>query len=298
MTAPYFFIVDADVGGPTSGGWWTALMDEVRRRGFSAEFELGRGPRTATSFVRQALRAGAQTVVAVGSDEIVHDAFNGFLLDGEPVRSDAILAMVPLGLPSAVACNLNLPIGLDALALLADGQSVAIDAGRVRFADAAGPASRYFLSTVTLGLGGQPPRSRALRLVGARAAGIAAILRADGYRGSVGLDDKPAEAVDGGAVIAALGPYGGGGIEVAPRAKLDDGLLDVVVLGRADAYLVAQSVAGRARGLPTLRQLSGRRVRFDPIGQPALRVDGIEVGTGRAEIEVLPGMVKMVVGRP
>jgi diacylglycerol kinase family enzyme len=298
MTAPYFFILDGSPAGSTSAGWWTALLDEVRRRGISAEFEFGRGNRTATSFVRQALRAGAEIVVAVGSDAIVHDAYNGFFLDGEAIRADAALAMVPVGVLSAVARNLNIPMGLDALALLGDGQVIHVDAGHVYFSDATGPTSRYFLSTVTLGLTAQLSPPRMLRWAATRTAGIASVLRADRYRGSVGVDDEPVEAVDGGGVIAALGPYGSGGIEVVPGAKLDDGLLDIIVLGQTDAYLVAQPAAGIGRGLPALRQLTAQRARFEPIGEPSIRVDGIEVGAGGAQVEVLPGKVKMIVGRP
>jgi diacylglycerol kinase (ATP) len=297
MTAPNFFILDDQAGGPSTG-WWKALMDEVRRRRISAEFELGRGPRTATSFVRQALRAGAETIVAVGSDAIVHDAANGLFLEGEPIRPDATLAMVPIGMPSAVARNLNIPIGLDALALLTDGQAIAVDTGFLRFVDEAGPTSRYFLSTVTLGLGNQPQPPRALRWAGGRTAGIGAGLRADGYRGGVAVDEEPAEAVDGGGVIAALGPFGSGGIEVAPGAKLDDGLLDVFVVGRTDPSLVVPSVGTSGHSLPTLRRVTARRARLEPIGQPTIRVDGLEVGAGGAQVEVLPGRVKMVVGRP
>jgi diacylglycerol kinase family enzyme len=102
--------------------------------------------------------------------------------------------------------------------------------------------------------------------------------------------------VDGGGVIAALGPYGSGGIEVVPGAKLDDGLLDVAVLGREDAFVFARSAAGL--GLPTVRRLTARRVRFEPIGQPSIRVDGVGVGAGSAEVEVLPGKVKIIVARP
>src|SRR5687768_14997954 len=152
MTARYFFIVDHDAPGPTTGGWWTALLDEARRRGIDGEFELARGARTATSFVRQALRAGAETIVAVGSDAIAHDAFNGFFLERAPIREGARFALIPVGTPSALARNLNLPIGLDALALLVEGQVVEADAGSVDFTDPVGPTSRYFIATVSLGL--------------------------------------------------------------------------------------------------------------------------------------------------
>jgi len=297
VTARFFFIVDRDAPGPTSGGWWSALLHEVRRRGIDAEFELTQGPRTATSFVRQALRAGAETIVAVGSDAVAHDAFNGFFLQGVPVREDARFAMVPVGAPSAFARSLNVPIGLDALGLLTEPQVIEVDVGRVDFADAAGPTSRFFIATVCIGLANQPRLPRGLPGSAARLSALATVLRPEGFRGGMAVDDGPSEMLDAGGVVVALGPYGPGGFEMLPGAKQDDGVLNAAVLGRADALILARSAAAGG-GPPISRAFTAHNLRFEPAGAPTLLVDGLEVGQGRAEVRVVAGGMRVVVGRP
>ncbi|MEA2641821.1 MAG: hypothetical protein QOF51_3215, partial [Chloroflexota bacterium] len=83
MTASFFFIVNPAAGAGRGAAEGERLLAAARARGLSFECEWSRGAETATSFARQALRAGAETIVAVGGDGTVNEVLNGFFLNGE-----------------------------------------------------------------------------------------------------------------------------------------------------------------------------------------------------------------------
>src|SRR3954453_23297986 len=88
VTASVFFLAIRAAGGGRGRAVWRAVQNQARRRELAFEFEFLRAPLTGLGLVRQALRAGARTIVAVGGDGTVHEAVNGFFLGGELIRED------------------------------------------------------------------------------------------------------------------------------------------------------------------------------------------------------------------
>ena len=97
MTAPYFFVVNPAAGAGAAGRLWPALARRLRDLHLQYEYELTQGPLTATSFVRQALRAGVRTVVGVGGDGTLNEVVNGFFLHEQPIAPDVSLGVIPVG---------------------------------------------------------------------------------------------------------------------------------------------------------------------------------------------------------
>ena len=98
--------------------------------------------------------------------------------------------------------------------------------------------------------------------------------------------------------------YFGGGMMVAPAARLDDGLLDVTVwsgLGLVDLVLKQpQLYDGRHVRLPNTRTLTARTVEVEPLeaAPVLLEVDGEQPGVLPARFEVLPGALALRGGAP
>ena len=130
--ASLFFVVNPTAGSGRAGRLWPALVERLKRRRRPFAYEMTRGPDTATSFTRHALRAGAETVVAVGGDGTINEVINGFFLNDRLVRAGATLGIIPAGSSCDLARNLGIPSGLDAVDTLLDGSSVQIDVGRER----------------------------------------------------------------------------------------------------------------------------------------------------------------------
>ena len=99
---------------------------------------------------------------------------------------------------------------------------------------------------------------------------------------------------------AANGRFFGGGMQVAPGARPDDGLLDVVVIpGFGKLRLVAELpriYRGTHLAVPGVRALRGRVLEARPLGEepPWVEIDGEPLGRLPARFEVLPGALTLV----
>jgi diacylglycerol kinase family enzyme len=99
------------------------------------------------------------------------------------------------------------------------------------------------------------------------------------------------------------GRYFGGGMMVAPEARMDDGLFDVVVwkgLGIADFVTKKHRLYdGTHVTLPNTRVLRARSVEAEPVGgvEVPIEADGEAPGFLPARFTILPGALRIRVGR-
>ena len=98
--------------------------------------------------------------------------------------------------------------------------------------------------------------------------------------------------------VGNVGQYGGG-LRICPHAKVDDGLLDVVSLGRAPAVAVIamylRSFRGAHLGRPNVCSARGQTVIISASKPLNMYADGELVGPLPAVLEVAPHSVKVLV---
>ncbi|HEY1960963.1 MAG TPA: hypothetical protein VGG69_00975, partial [Rhizomicrobium sp.] len=192
-----------------------------------------------------------------------------------------------------------------------EARPVPIDVGRVSCLSATGaPLIRYFINIASFGLSGavvdSVNRARIAKLFGGKFAfGFHSALDMLTYGARtvrLHLDTGFDEIASVSTVAIANGQYFGGGMRVAPDAKPDDGLFDIVIMGTAPK---GQSVAelkllytGEHVTRPHVQVLRGRKVVAAPVaenrGQPVLiELDGESVGRLPATFEILPGVLNL-----
>lgn len=110
---------------------------------------------------------------------------------------------------------------------------------------------------------------------------------------------------DGFAVVAANASRFGGGMRVAPAARIDDGLLDLVVMRRADRLTVVRALAGIRSGrhlaLPQISADRGTEVTLRASrdltaaadGEPLACASPLAAGTP-LRVRVLPGALRVL----
>lgn len=317
-------VLDSDgllaVLNPAAGfrGSTEKLLPALRRLLPAAEFRTTRGPGHARELAEEAADRGIGTVVAVGGDGLTGEIVDGLLRGGGGPR----LGLIPVGTGNDLSRSLGIPRGVaGAVEILRGGVLRRIDAGRLRFtadpeaADpeaanraGAGPAGadRYFANVTVAGFAGRlrlPPgikrRWRAAAYL-REAAGQLPDLRLHQTTVTVEAGDG-VETFTGGSymVMVANGRFMGGGIQVAPDARLDDALLDVVVVPdlALPALARAASAALLFRRVPRrgVWHRRGRRVRLDSVPPMWLNADGEVLRTGPAEFEVRPGALEVFV---
>ena len=101
-------------------------------------------------------------------------------------------------------------------------------------------------------------------------------------------------------VACANSRFFGGGMMIAPDAKTDDGLLEVVVVrGRSKLSLMKDLrllYSGAHKALPSCTFLSGKSVTVEPLGDrlangALLDIDGESPGRIPATFTVIPGAI-------
>jgi YegS/Rv2252/BmrU family lipid kinase len=287
---------------------WSELAATIR--GELGDFDHGftTGVGDATRLAREALRAGYEMVVALGGDGTLNEVVNGFFDADAPINPDAILGQVPAGTGGDFRKTAGIPKEIGAAAAALKGTaSVRADVGRLTLVDAAGrPASRHFINIASFGMGGLVDAivNRSSKALGGKAsfflATARAALRYKNQRVRLTLDGGPPQELAIYNVAIANGRYFGGGMHVAPTARIDDGRFEVVVLGDFSATEAALKIRhlykGTHLGLPKVSHWQARHVTaepVDPTAQVLLDVDGEQPGALPSTFELLPGAVTL-----
>jgi diacylglycerol kinase (ATP) len=232
-------------------------------------------------------------VIAVGGDGTAFLAANRIV--ASPRREALALGFVAGGTGSDLAANLGLPKRPEAaLARALAAAPSAVDVLRVT----AGGERRVVLNVASAGLSGlvaERVNARAKR--GALvylAATLGALVSYRPFRGAVEVDGEPWFRGAIYLLAVANGRAFGKGMQVAPEARVDDGLADVVVVGAMPPWRVPLELprlfTGRILSARPVVWRRGRRVRLLPDGPlPPLELDGETLPAGPADYELVPG---------
>jgi YegS/Rv2252/BmrU family lipid kinase len=267
--------------------------------------EYTRGPRDAERIAREAVRAGTERLVVAGGDGTLSEVANGLL--AADLGGYAAIGLLPLGTGGDFARTLGIPRDLDgAIGCLAAGKVRRLDAGRVSYRDDSGrPATAYCLNVASAGVSALIVDivNRTTKLYGGKASFLAGTVRGIArYRSepvSVRIDGSVVS--DGRLILvaAANGRYFGGGMKVAPRARPDDGLLDIVIVSGLGKGRLLAKLSKIYRGThlddPAVAYHRGRVLELE--GPPAaarIEVDGEARGSLPARVEILPDALSVL----
>jgi diacylglycerol kinase (ATP) len=254
----------------------------------------------ATSFTKTALRRGCEMIVAAGGDGTLNEVVNGIGRNGSKVR----LGLIPLGTGNDFARTLGLPHDLEeAIAVLAAGQTRAIDLVRVK-----SDKARYFVNVSAGGFSGlvdeklTPEMKKTWGPLAYLRGAAAALPELRAYRTKLSFDKKKPVTLSLYNVVIANGRYVGGGRQIAPKASIDDGLLDVILVKERSAAELALLAAQVALGkhLSSDAIVFRRAAKVTVNSKPGMwfNVDGELVGKEPARFEVLPRALQFVVAAP
>ncbi|WP_042383495.1 diacylglycerol/lipid kinase family protein [Streptacidiphilus melanogenes] len=290
MTAARSFTA---VVNPISGGGhgfeeWQPVSDLLRTAGATVLTVPTQSREHAIAVAGQAAERG-DVVVAVGGDGMVRDVADGV------VRADGTMGMVPAGRGNDLARRLGLPGDPVGLAhLLLEGKPRALDVLDVNGVIA--PGNVYIgidsLATQIINANRRLPALLVYRL-----APVRAILRWRPAAYTLDLDGERREVRAHTVVVANSGAYGHG-LRIVPPAELDDGRLDVMVVGdgprRQVVSFMGQAKKGTHVDRPEVTLLTGTAITVDADRPVPVCADGDEVTTLPARIRLLPGALKLL----
>ncbi len=296
---------------------WSMTASELRAHFGPFTVAFTRAPGHAIELAERGAKSGRSFIIACGGDGTVNEVANGILNSGIDVE----LGILPSGTGGDFRRTIGIPrSNREAAACLRTGKTRSIDVGKVTFSDHQGKTvSRYFLNVSSVGLAAdvikrvksakafdwlpvESFRGRANFAVSA----LQEVIDLDPFLVRVRFDDGDERTLQTIAFCIANSRFFGGGMMIAPDAKINDGLLDVVNIGdigTAKILINAYSIyRGTHQSLAEVKSTLAKKIEIssaDQFGNILLETDGELPGKLPAIYEVIPNALRVrVPGKP
>jgi YegS/Rv2252/BmrU family lipid kinase len=283
-------IVNPVAGGGRAGRALPAVQAELHRLGLEHHVQATLSLEHARTLARDAINAG-EVAVAFGGDGLI-GAVAGALR-----HSDGVLGVLPGGRGNDFARSLSIPVdAVSACGVLNTGARKRLDLGCV--------GGRTFIGIASCGFDSVANRiANETKFVRGNLVYAYGAMRAlAGWRPAsftVTVDDGEPRSVVGYTVAVANSGRYGGGMRLAPEARLDDGLLELVIISDVSRLRFLRMLPSVFKGehvhRPEFALEHARRVRIAASRPFTLYADGDPIAELPAEIEVLPAAVQMIV---
>jgi YegS/Rv2252/BmrU family lipid kinase len=262
-------------------------------------------PLDATVIARKALKEGHSSIIAVGGDGTIQEVVNGFFENGKQVNPYARLGIINCGTGCGLAQSLHLPEEIEKqFEIIYNGTTERIDIGKGEYHNGGLlPLSRYFVNELQLGIGGavvKKVQQRQKRMGGFWAFGlttISTILTQPNQNMSIQIDTKVHFKQKFLGIIIANGAFTGGGMNLAPYAKLNDNFLDVLLIHEQSVTRRLKTFpkiySGRHVELPQFGYFQVKKVKISADDNVLLEADGELLGHPPCEIEILPSCIQV-----
>ena len=251
----------------------------------------------AKRFAQEAVADGTQYVIACGGDGTLHEVVNGIA-----TTPDVILGVLPCGRGNDFAAAIGIPLNPEAaIATLLAGNPIHVDLGRCYQNNTVEGISEsrtqhYFTTIATCGYDTEVSRRAAKGtplFAGTASYAYAAVETLFYYEppfvhleGDFGIHEGPI-------LLAATGITSryGGGFQIVPDARIDDGLFDVCIIRPVSALTVLRLLVtlfwGGHVGHPAVSRHQTRTLKIETDTPMLLYADGEPMCETPATIEII-----------
>lgn len=268
-------------------------LEVFRRRAVDFEVRKSQSPQHLIELAHRAREQKPDLIVSAGGDGTHHYVLNGLFGSATP------LGLIPIGRGNDFAKGIGMPRDPRAAATaLLNGQVREVDLARVGPVVYGCVAGVGFDSTVN-----RYANERVRWLSGTLAYVWSLLYCLKDYRPEPLEITAGGESFCGEVVFAIVGNNSsyGGGIRLAPRAKLDDGLLDVCIIpsmGRLEFLRwIPRAYRGEHLRHPRIRYFQARKITLRTTSRMELFGDGEFLQELPATIEVVPRALRVIVPR-
>jgi diacylglycerol kinase (ATP) len=282
--------------GARSWGRVRELLDQGLRGygGVALSVSVTSGTGDALELARNALRQGADLLVAAGGDGTVAEVATA--LEG----TSAALAVLPLGTGNDFARALGVEHDLDlAVRTVFQGRLEQVDAVRWELPERGEQGRFVNVAGCGFDAGVAARINEGFRFIGGTAAYVAAVFdtlrRYKPVELTIEVDGEVSEHNVMLCAVANATMYGGG-MKVAPEASIKDGLLDVVVVGELSKAEFVRAFPGVFKGKhighPKVKVLRGRSVVLRSPQPIPLLADGEVIGDTPVRFDLQPAALR------
>jgi diacylglycerol kinase (ATP) len=267
--------------------------------GHEHEYRLTDFPGHAIELATYAINHRFTHIIAVGGDGTINEVINGMMNSEAYEDWQPVFTFLPRGSGNDLARTMGYDSSINSLYQRIEGNDIVdMDVGIARFSE----GDRYFMNVMDLGLGG----SIALKVETYRRgkwsflAYQRAILSVLPFyvKQTITIESATFQ-YDGKALSAVIanGLWFGGGLGIAPDAKINDGLLNLVVIGNVGIaeylYYLPRIMMGKKIIHKEVHYLELKSLTVKGNNLPC-EMDGESSGTEPVEISVIPGKIKIL----
>ena len=303
----WFFVVNPVAGNRKGQHAWPLMTEKLQAAGLTFDYRLTERPGHATEIVREAIAAGWRNFVAVGGDGTGNEVANG-LLSQEAVGADRLLfTLLPIGTGNDWVRQNGIPSDPHAwLQFFLHGRSAWQDVGWVQYCASEGKGSyrRFFINVMGMGYDGFVARAAAAE--GGKMANklsyLLLVFRCMfSYRTPTMHIRFDGQQMRGRsyAVLAGINRYSGGGFQLVPHARPDDGWLALTIarrLSKLEVLLLSPLFyTGWIGWHPSisLYQVKGMAVEALNGEELLVEADGEFLGNAPARLGIVPGALQI-----
>ena len=240
-----------------------------------------------------AVTEGYRVIVAAGGDGTINEVINGMGASG------ATLGVLPLDTVNVFAQELGIPRHVEAAwAVIENRRTRTIDLAR---AESNGVA-RYFMQLAGVGFDARAVRAASWELkkkIGPLSYIWAGLKTLSETHPRVEVSANGNSSVGGVAVLVGNGRFYGGRFALFPKARMDDGLLDVCVFEKCGYLDVLRYGHGILRGahidLGGVKYFQAERLVCTAPSATPFELDGEDAGDAPVTFSVVPRAVRVIV---
>ncbi|MCI1779706.1 MAG: diacylglycerol kinase family lipid kinase [Bacteroidales bacterium] len=299
---------------PTAGSGkglkdWPIISNQMYDKGLKFTCLFTEHKYHAIELTVKAINDGFRNIVAVGGDGTIHEVVNGIFIQKVAPTTNITLAVIPTGTGNDWIRMFGISKTYsEAVESMVVKKTVLQDVAKVDFFETRVPHVRYMANVAGLGFDavvnlhynrlkdeGKYGKSLYLRstfntFMGFRSKKFC--IKADGKIFYEGM-------VFSGAV--GIGRFNGGGMQQTPVASVNDGLMDLTIIKKMPKLRVLKNFkllfSGNIYKIPKVIHMQAKRIEIHTIPQTRIEIDGEAVGTSPFIFELMPQMIKVVVGQ-
>lgn len=268
---------------------YSKLVEILNREDIDYKIEFTKGGEGTVSQVEEALREGADVVVAAGGDGTINEVVNG-------LKGRAILGIIPLGRGNDIAISYNVPRDLKkAVKFLKNGKIKEVDIGLLD--------GRYFVGIAGTGFVGDVNyNSNKMNLTGFKGYIISVFTTLKNFKYPECEITFDGFSWVGKITLIALGntPYYGGGMRLLPNSKLDDGFFDIGIVKKIppmELILTFPFVyVGKHTINPHIKMYRGKEVTIKSLDDLIISFDGELMIKKEVTFKNIPKFQKVIGG--
>lgn len=314
VSLPLVIVNPKSAGGSTKDSWASKASDLRAHFGaFQVAFTKKAGD--GIELAKRHSENGRKLIIACGGDGTINEVANGILQSGKDVE----MGILPSGTGGDFRKTVNIPQETrEAAKVLQHGETKKIDVGRVTFQNFENETvTRFFLNVASFGLSAainEKVKEKdyfkwlpidALRGKAKYALStLEKVLDTDYLTVRVKIDEKDEKPLNTLNFCVCNARFFGGGMKIAPDAKLADGFFNVVNIGDIKTLKILLKAHTLYRGthydLPEVKNSLAKKIEVSPINNQQIHIetDGELPGKLPAIFEIIPNALKIRVPKP